>query len=1198
MLDGLLTALPHPAAPRDRVAFGVHDQSRSHGAEGDLMTIKGRYVPGAAKVTFVDREDVLAAFDEELVTLGTSPRLLSLYGVGGIGKSRLLHELRRRTRHEREGVVTAALNLQEPEFRSAAGGLASLRADLGEAGVRFDRFDLAYALWWQRLHPMQPLSAAPHPWISGGETVAEIVGDVALGAPGLGAVVKLIDGASRRAHERQIRRANESLRELRELSVGELRDAVVHWFAQDLNAHHHVVFLDAYDALERESRDGAADGTEWVRDLCGQLDGLVVIASREPLGWMRYDDGWAERIRALRVPPLPHGARLELLGELGVGDPEASRALAEASHGLPYFLHLASESGDSRGAYTQVEERFLRHVDPTTARYLRLLSVARVFDRYVFDAVAERYRLPSDPETWDRLRRYSFIARAAADTLQMHQLMARAIREGLDRDTFNAQHALLRDIWRARAENSRDAVAWREAAFHAAAIGPDSPFHPFDGDHAGLPVRPSWTTERAETALLHYVDQIAAQGKSALDDLHADLVASGSHARLARLVAAESYLVVGDAHGALDVLGDVSRTVSEGTDEVAARLALAAANAYRINGDTTEAIRRLRRIWPFHQGPCRYDAGHWLADLTMAEGRFADAITIADDVERAAPPERAALRADLARLRCLTHHYALDVEGATVQLERSMEAFAVLGHRVGIANGLTNKAEILARTDPPAAVEAAWEAVRVQGEMGSDIEIGKALTALALAQVASGDVVGARDVVDRALATLERCGYRSGRARAELVSAFCAARAGERDDAVAAALRAVTELVETGVYPVLIVLADLLLDRIGRPRRSVGDAAQRARSRVQPLPGREGEIWHDARVYTARLLGDAWDTEYERALAAESRLSGYYNLNVRSGGSMIRIPIADADSMDLRIWNEADVLAVVQDRFDAAPRLVAVSRDPAYQVHEWVDGDVLNDVSPKGAPVPDGVAGLTGRLLARIAEVPLDALPALPDGWPADGDSAAFAGRLLTVTRAVHAEYRERHAALWAALGIPDDPFEVLDLGVLAERPSVLVHSDVHRKNVILRPGGGLTILDWELALVGDPVYELAVHLHKTDYTPQDDAEVRRAWTGAWDEQGGVPERWEVDLDRYLAHERVKSAVVDSVRYAKDLGAGRRAAGSQDPPSSGGTGSVADRAMDAAHNYAPKLARARSAWGDERPVDLREVAAALAAASG
>ncbi|GAB3157345.1 hypothetical protein GCM10027059_00040 [Myceligenerans halotolerans] len=69
------------------------------------------------------------------------------------------------------------------------------------------------------------------------------------------------------------------------------------------------------------------------------------------------------------------------------------------------------------------------------------------------------------------------------------------------------------------------------------------------------------------------------------------------------------------------------------------------------------------------------------------------------------------------------------------------------------------------------------------------------------------------------------------------------------------------------------------------------------------------------------------------------------------------------------------------------------------------------------------------------------------------------------------------------------------------------------------------------------------------------------------------------------------------MRYAKDLGAGRRAAGSQDPPSSVTGDSLGDRALEAARNYAPKLARARSVWGDQRPVDLGAVAAALTAAS-
>ena len=38
---------------------------------------------------------------------------------------------------------------------------------------------------------------------------------------------------------------------------------------------------------------------------------------------------------------------------------------------------------------------------------------------------------------------------------------------------------------------------------------------------------------------------------------------------------------------------------------------------------------------------------------------------------------------------------------------------------------------------------------------------------------------------------------------------------------------------------------------------------------------------------------------------------------------------------------------------------------------------------------------------------------------------------------------------------------------------------------------GRTYFLDWELALWGDPVYDLAVHLHKMGYSPQEYAAVQ-----------------------------------------------------------------------------------------------------------
>ena len=104
---------------------------------------------------FVNREQVLADFAAELTRIGTGPRVFNVTGVGGIGKSRLLRELEDRARPR---FRTAMLDLQVPALRRQDDALAVLRGQLGSQHVDFDRFDIAYAVLWQRLHPHLRLS--------------------------------------------------------------------------------------------------------------------------------------------------------------------------------------------------------------------------------------------------------------------------------------------------------------------------------------------------------------------------------------------------------------------------------------------------------------------------------------------------------------------------------------------------------------------------------------------------------------------------------------------------------------------------------------------------------------------------------------------------------------------------------------------------------------------------------------------------------------------------------------------------------------------------------------------------------------------------------------------------------------------------------------------------------------------------------
>lgn len=321
---------------------------------------------------------------------------------------------------------------------------------------------------------------------------------------------------------------------------------------------------------------------------------------------------------------------------------------------------------------------------------------------------------------------------------------------------------------------------------------------------------------------------------------------------------------------------------------------------------------------------------------------------------------------------------------------------------------------------------------------------------------------------------------------------------------------------------------------------------------------------------------------YRKALRASRGTSGYYNHNVRvdSDGEplLVRIPIPGAAAMDLAIWPEDLVLAAVGSHVRNVPGLVHTQASPRFQIHEFVDGQLLEGVAPRGTPVPRHVLSDVVRFFDEVATVPLKALPPLPVDWPVDGDTAGFARRLSDVTRGVYDRHVSGYAELFRELGFPADPLAPALDGwpELRGRPFGLLHADVHRKNLVVR-AGETVFLDWELALWGDPLYELAVHLHKMDYLPEEEAEVISGWVRV---SGGRSTGWRDDLPRYLTHERVKSAVVDTIRYTEEM-----IADWKDEP----------RRSAFCERLTRKVNRARPCWGRTEPLTTQDVAEAVSA---
>lgn len=803
---------------------------------------------------FVDREAVMAAFADVLLVPHGSPCVFNLVGVGGIGKSRLLQELGQRSAETHR---TATIDLQVPAMRQQEDALAVLRVELGRQGIRFDRFDIAYAVLWQRLHPHLRLSPKELPFVDESEALSQII-DGAAGVPVFGTgvgLLRLLGKATSGMRQRQRIKSDDTLSQLDDLTNAELADAVTYLFAEDLrdgSDRPYVIFVDAYEALVPASaRSGRAAAQDvWLRDLIAQLDkGAVVVASREPLAWARQDPAWADVICHQRVDGLPMAARLQLLTEGGITDDAARQAIATASQGLPFYLHLAVDTRTTarQAAAVSSEEilqRFLAHVAPDEIRTLELLSVARIFDYEIFQTLADAFDLPRHRMAWESLTAYSFVYPAGVHGRRLHQLMRAALHRRLSHGTARDVQAVLQKVWDARAAEAHAAengVATRARAVREAA---------YCGLHAGA--------LRGEDVLAYADRAMTYGGKQGVDGIAQDLrehLDSGGDADLAqtaRCLEAEAAVLLGDAETATRLTPSIDWPLD---DVPGARLALAGAHGRRIAGATGEAQRLFRQVWEHHSGPVRLRAGFCMADLDMCQGRFGDALSITQQILAEAPDDDLVLRGDVVRLQHLGYRFGFDLDTSAQSLETAAALYTQAGAIIGQADIKTNRAELLAWTDPARAVDAAADALDAQTDLGAHHEIGKAFTALAIAQVRLGHYAPAAASFQAATDALERARYRSGRARAELFRAFLHARTGDASAAVASARWAIAELVAAEVYPTLLMVAGHLLDALDAADEHTTAITARARDQISP-PNLLPFLDDQARALVTAMLED------------------------------------------------------------------------------------------------------------------------------------------------------------------------------------------------------------------------------------------------------------------------------------------------------------------------------------------------------
>ncbi|MBD0425001.1 aminoglycoside phosphotransferase family protein [Streptomyces sp. TRM S81-3] len=246
--------------------------------------------------------------------------------------------------------------------------------------------------------------------------------------------------------------------------------------------------------------------------------------------------------------------------------------------------------------------------------------------------------------------------------------------------------------------------------------------------------------------------------------------------------------------------------------------------------------------------------------------------------------------------------------------------------------------------------------------------------------------------------------------------------------------------------------------------------------------------------------------------------------------------------------SEEQLLRVLQGRIARIPDVFEID---GLALQRFVEGRTLGSLYGAGQAVPHDVVRQIVELFGELAAVTSETLPVErrchPEDRPADGDTAGFMERLICFTeQRVYEKNLPEFEALFAAIGLDGDSFRRLRKHVsgLRERPFCLLHADLHRENFIIDADRRLWTIDWELAMVGDPLYELATHLHLMRYPSWQRHRVVEQWRRTVETvRPGSSNGWRHDLRLLIDYKRAQSVFTDVIREALSLGHGAYASG-------------------------------------------------------
>lgn len=419
------------------------------------------YLKETASRQFTDRELPRQAFRKSFELINNEDyKVLVYYGIGGIGKSRLLKELYLLTNLLDSSAVKVSIDFREIAHREQSEALIWFKQHLTkDYNIKFTTFDLAYAIYWSKMNPHISLKSEgiSIPFFEEGNFIGDLIYELC-DFPVVQWIPKTLKLIESLAQSKEIikwwkKTGKEVMSELKEMYPRDIEEMLLVYWADDFNEwlktsnRKAVFFFDTYEALWENDRSKGSfgDKDEWIREFILQFNEskvLNVICGREKLTWVNENPEWDQVVEQHLIGELSAPDCINFLQSCNITDEKIQEIIIQGSKGLPYYLDLMVDTyqlvskkrkptvEDFSRTPSEVLQRFLKYLDRPEKETLKVLSVPRFWSEHLFVDLITEFKTFYPPTSYSELCHFSFIQETdKSGNWMMHKIMKSALFE-------------------------------------------------------------------------------------------------------------------------------------------------------------------------------------------------------------------------------------------------------------------------------------------------------------------------------------------------------------------------------------------------------------------------------------------------------------------------------------------------------------------------------------------------------------------------------------------------------------------------------------------------------------------------------------------------------------------------------------------------------------------------------------------------